>query len=273
MKYLTLIIFPLAITVLLLLIPSALFAQTLTSQKAFEDYQFQLSNYTQAYSDYNEAKGFYKNNPTLQLREEARKETLEMLKSRDLLMVVYLTAIRTQLAETKGLTTDEKATIFTKLDPEVTWYQSHIVTYGEGDELATLFTKSDECKNRYEKTTKFIILDTLFNISLSQEIGIRVEHEAVYADLKNYIDDQVNQGKLTPDPFNRWINDTNTVLSILNQNEAQSRKKIETLYTRSYNPNAIYKSGVDVLNKSLAPMSQLNNYLSEMLTTISSLSQ
>ncbi len=245
-------------------------AQTFDAQKAFQDYQYQQTVYLQTQADYEDAKTFYQKNPTLQLREDARKKTLTFLKARDQLLATYLTAIRIQLTETHGLTANEKGGLFGKIDPEVAWYQNHVGNYQDGDELATLFSKSDESKNRYTLTTRFIVYDTLFNISFSQEIGIRQDHQAIYADLKSFINDQVAAGKLKIDPFNRWLNDTDAVLIVLTQNDDLARKKILPLYTQAGTQNRAYNSAVQVLTTSLTPLAQLNNYLSELLASIES---
>lgn len=245
-------------------------AQDLNAQKAYQDYQYQQSNYLTAEAEYDDAKTFYKKNPTLQLREEARVKTLNLLKSRDQLMVVYLTALRSQITETTGFTGDEKRAIFGNIDPEVIWYQTHIVNYNDGDDLNTLFNKSDESKTRYQSFTRFIISNSLFDISLSQEIGLRVDHQAIYSDLQNFINDQVSQGKLKIDPFNRWLSDTDSVLQILNKNEAAAKVKIPSFYAKNYSLSTTYTTSLQILNSSINPLTQLNNYLTEMLTYIQS---
>ncbi len=257
------------ITVFYLSVP-ILKAQTFDAKKAFEDYQFQQSLYLTTQAEYEDAKTFYKKNPTLQLREEARRKTLAMLKQRDQLMATYLTALRMQITETTGLTGDERNGIFGKLDPEVTWYQNHMASYQDGDELATLFAKSDESMNRYSNTTKLIVYESLFDITFSQEIGLRTDHQVVYANLKNFINDRVAEGKLTIDPFNRWLNDTDVVLASLSQNEAVARKKISNLYSANYATTQIYNASVQILANSINPLKQLNNYLTEMLVLIES---
>lgn len=259
---------------LLILLTAVIFApirshaQEFNAQKAFQDYQFQLTAYGEAEARYEEAKGFYLKNPTLQIREDARQKTLAFLKVRDQLLATYLTAVRMQLAETRGLSEEEKGGTFGKIDPEVAWYQNHLKSYQDGDELATLFSKSDESKNRYNSTTKLIAFEALFNISLSQEIDIRQNHQLVYADLKSYINDQVAAGKLRIDPFNRWLNDTDAVLITLSQNEDTARRKISTLYAKNYDQTKSYNTAIQVLSGSISPLSQLNNYLTELLASI-----
>lgn len=264
------IIIIIVISFILLGFAKTVSAQDFTAAKAYKDYQYQQSNYLQAESNYNEAKTFYKKNPTLQLREEARKKTLELLINRDQLMVVYLTAIRIQLVETTGLTNDEKGSLFSNLDPEIAWYQNHINGYNGGDDLNTLFTKSDESKAHYQKSTKAIVYNSLFDITLSQEIGFKTDHQAIYSDLKNVINDQVSQGKIKIDPFNRWLSDTDSILQILAQNETLGKNKIPTFYSLNYNLNSTYDSAVQIVRNSVSPLKQLNNYLTEMLIFIKS---
>jgi hypothetical protein len=244
-------------------------AQDFTAQKAFEDYQFQQTLYLTAEAEYEDAKAFYKKNPTLQLREEARKSTLSFLRIRDQLTATYLTALRMKLVETTGLSDEEKGGFFGKIDPEVAWYENHLANYQDADELATLFSKSDEVKARYNSTTRFVAYDVLFFISLSEQLGIKHDHQVVYADLKNFINDRIAEGRLRIDPFNRWLNDTDAVLIVLNQNEALARTKIATLYSRrNIAPNTTYNSSVQILTTTMKPISQLNNYLMELLKTI-----
>lgn len=248
-------------------------AQTFDAQKAYSDYQFQLSVYQQDLSDFNDAKTFYTKNPTLQLKEDARQKTLKLLKDRDQLMAVYLTAIRLQIVGTTGFNEQEKAAIFGKIDPEIAWYQNHINNYLNSDELTDLFNKSDESKSRYATNTTPIIDEGLFDIGLSQEIGLRVAHQQIYSDLKNYINDQVAAGKLKIDPFNRWLNDTDMVLTQLQTNETSASSKIQGLYSQNYGVDTTYNSSTEILTSSINPLYQLNSYLTEMLTSIQNQTQ
>jgi hypothetical protein len=261
-----------ALTIIFVLIflslPSLIKAQVFDAAKAYSDYQYQLSIYQQEYSDFQDSKTFYLENPTLQLKESVRQKTLKMLKDRDLLMSVYLTAVRMQIHDSTGFDDSQKNAIFEKIDTEIAWYKSHITNYLDSDELTNLFGKSDESKSRYETNTTPIIDESLFDIGLSQEIGIRLSHQQIYSDLKNYINDQVAAGKLKIDPFNRWLNDTDLVLRDLQTNETSAATKIQTLYSQNYGLNATYTDATQILTSSINLLSQLNNYLTEMLTSI-----
>lgn len=243
-------------------------AQTFDAPKAFADYQYQLSVYQKAYSQFQEAKSFYQGNPTLQLKSEARRKTLIMLRERDFLIVVYLTAIRMHIHESKGFDENQKNIIYAKIDSEIEWYRNHVKNYLDGDEPVDLFNKSDESKSRLETNTTPIINEGLFSISLSQEIGIRLAHQQIFTDLKKYIDDQVAVGRLKIDPFNRWLNDTDAVLQQLQKNEESAATKIQSLYFQSFGVGATYRNSIEILSSSISPLSQLNNYLTEMLVSV-----
>jgi hypothetical protein len=251
-----------------LFVPSKVSAQVFDAQKAYSDYQYQLSIYQQDYSDFQDAKTFYLANPTLQLKEDARQKTLKMLKDRDNLMVVYLTALRMQILDSNGFDDSQKNAIFAKIDPEVAWYQNHITNYLDSDELTDLFNKSDESKSRYATNTTPIIDESLFDIGLSQETGLRMAHQQIYTDLKNYINDQVAAGSLKIDPFNMWLNDTDSVLQLLQTNETSATTKIQGLYTQNYGIGSAYNDATQILTSSIKPLSQLNSYLTEIVTSI-----
>lgn len=257
----------LLVSVFLFAVPKAK-AQTFDAAKAYSDYQYQLSIYQQDYSGFQDAKTFYQGNPTLQLKEVARQKTIKMLKDRDNLMSVYLTALRMQILETKGFDDNRKNEVFGRIDSEVDWYKNHISVYLDSDQLVDLFNKSDESKSRYETNTLPIIDESLFDIGQSQEIGLRLSHQEIYSNLKNFINEQVALGKLRIDPFNRWFNDIEAVSELLKKNEAEGTAKIQTIYAHNYGIGSIYDDSTEILTASVEPITQLNNYLTEMLASI-----
>lgn len=243
-------------------------AQEFDANKAYADYQYQLSIYQENYSSFKDARTFYQNNSTLQLKEDLRQKTLKMLKSRDYLIATYLTALRIQILETTGFDNSQKGSISDKIDSETNWYKNHMDVYKNGDELVDLFNKSDESKSRYTTDTTPIISESLFDITLSQEIGLRSSHQKIYSELRNYIDKKVEEGKIKIDPFNRWFNDTESILKTLEENEKTARSKVDNIKNYSYNLESAYDDANKTLYSSVSPIFQLNSYLTEMLTSI-----
>jgi len=248
------------LSTLYLVLSTTVRAQEFDFNKAFQDYQFSLTAYDQAYASFSDARDFYLKNQTLTLKEDARKKTLTMLKVRDQLYVVYLTTLRMKIVEIKGLTNDEKGAMFTKLDGEVAWYKSHSENYKDGDALEDLFNKSSESESRYKTDTLPIVYEALFTISLGEEVGLRQDHEAIYADLKS--------GITNPDPFSRWFNDIENVDKVLKANEDTARTQLQKMYSQNYSPASSYNTAIATLTSSLKPLSQFNQFLIEVTTAI-----
>ena len=244
-------------------------AQTFDFAKAYQDYQYTLSVYNQSFADYQDARDFYLKNPTLTLKEDARKKTLTMLRNRDELMKVYLTALRMKIVETQGLDSDDKNNIFGKIDAEVAWYQDHEKNYLDNDPLENLFGKSSESESRYKTNTSPISYEALFYVSLGTEQGLRTAQEDIYKNLRSIIDQDVAAGKYDINPFNRWFTDIESVIQELNQNEDKARKSIQKMYDQNYiQPTSTFNASIDPLNSSIDLLSQLNRFLVEVTTSI-----
>ncbi len=250
----------LVLSALYMVLSTGVQAQEFDFDRAYQDYQFSLTAYDQAYTGFGAARDFYLKNPTLTLKEDARKKTLAMLKSRDQLYIVYLTALRMKIVEVKGLTSDEKGAMFTKIDNEVAWYKSHAENYKDGDFLEDLFNKSSESESRYKTNTSPIIYEALFTISLGEQVGLRQDHEAVYSELR--------AGVTNPDPYSRWFNDIENIVKVLKENEEAAKTQLQKMYSQNYSPVSSYNSAIATLTTSLKPLSQINEFLIEVATAI-----
>ena len=244
-------------------------AQSFDFNKAYQDYQYTLSVYNQSYTDYQDARDFYSKNPTLTLKEDARKKTLTMLRDRDELMKVYLTALRMKLVETQGLTVDDKNNIFGKIDTEVAWYESHKTTYLDSDPLENLFGKSDESESRYKTNTSPVAYEALFYISLGTEQGLRSTQEDIYKNLRTIIDQDVAAGKYDINPFNRWFTDIESVVQEIKRSEDKAKSGIQKMHDQNYiQPVSVFNASISPLNSSIDLLTRLNRFLIEVTTSI-----
>ena len=264
---------PALILVFLTLLASVVFvskagAQAFDFNKSYQDYQYSLGVYQTAYTAYVGSRDFYQKNPTLTLKEDARQKTLTMLRSRDQLTAVYLTMLRMKLVETKGLSGDDKNNIFGKIDPEVKWYQDHFSDFQDGDPLESLFSKSDESRSRYKTNTLPIIYEAVFDISLGTELGMQEDMYSIYSSLKDIVNTRVVSGDLDINLFNRWFTDIDTVIATLNQNEGQGKTQIAKIYGQYYSIVGFFNTSADTLASSLSSLSQLNRFLTEVLTSL-----
>lgn len=243
-------------------------AQTLTFDRAYQDYQYNQTLYDQAYSSYQDAKNTYLANQTLSLKEDARKKTFTMLVMRDQLMVVYLTTLRTKISELPSLNGDDKNSIFGKIDEEVHFYTFHKDRLKEDWDLPTLFANSSQSQNQYKDKTALIVNEALFDISLGQLAGIRQAQEQIYSNLKTVINDGVATGKLKLDPFNHWLADIDSTDTTLKQNEDKARGQIQQMYAESYSFQGGYNTSVNTLISSVKLLSQMNEFLTEVVNYI-----
>ncbi len=258
----------LSVFILIGLLVKTIRADEFNFAKAFQDYQYSLQTYENSYSDYSDARDFYLKNKTLTLKEDARKKTLKMLRDRDQLEVVYLTTIRLKIIETKGVSDSDKNTIFGLIDGEVEWYKNHQTNYKDGDPLEDLFNKNKESESRYKTNTLQVAYEALFLISLGEETGIRQDNEIEYSNLKTIINEGVAAGKLDMNPFNRWFSDVDSTIQILKTNEELAKTQIKVIHTQSYSPLSSYNTSIETLTSSLQALSQLNNFLIEIVTSI-----
>ena len=249
---------------LTLIFPQKIVAQSLPYERAYQDYQYNRSIYDQSYSEYQNAKNAYLANQTLRLKDEAKQKTITMLRNRDQLMVVYLTALRSNISELPGLDGPTRDIIYTKLDSEVAWYANHKTNYKDDDSVENLFVKSDEAKEKYKKSTLLTIDEALFDITLGKQKTLRQEHEQVYAKLRGLIDSGVAAGKLTLNPFSHWLTDIDTNIQLLKANEAKGAIQIQQIYSQTYSPEGAYDTAVVTLSLSMKPLEQLNQFLTEI---------
>jgi len=239
-------------------------AQSLPFERAFQDYQYNRSVYDQSYNEFDNAKNAYLANQTLRLKEEAKQKALSMLRNRDQLLVVYLTALRANISELSGLEGPTRDTIYTKLDAEVAWHANHKTNYKDDDSLENLFVKADEAKEQYKNHTLLTIDEALFDITLGKQKTLRQEHEQLYAKLRGLIDVGVAAGKLTLNPFSHWLTDIDSTIQLLKANEAKGAAQIQQIYSQTYSPEGAYDTAVVTLSLSMKPLEQLNQFLTEI---------
>lgn len=260
------ILTPLLLTLVLGTRPA--FSQETTFEKIYQDYIEAQTTYGRSDSDYQKAKGFYLKNQTLALKEDARKKTLATLVARDELVKAYLGILRAKIVELKGLSQEEQAVVLEKVDPEIAWYEVHAGSYQDSDSLENLFNKSKEAESRYKNETPVVIYDSFLYISIGEVAGLKLSHEEVYSSLKEILNKGVSEGKLTADPFDKWLKDIDGVLVSLKINEAQVKSQEEKLFRSGIKPGNVYPSVVEPFLHSTALLKQLNSYLTEFLTSL-----
>lgn len=243
-------------------------AQSFDFNKAYQDYQYNLTQYNQAFSNFQYSKGSYLANPTLSLKEQLRQSVLNLLTARSQLITVYLTMLRMKVVENQGLTNDDKNAIFSNIDQEIQWYNTDKDTYLSSDSLETLFKKNENSKDRFTNNTPDVINKTLNYISLGQESELRVKHEQVFSDIRSLIDTGIAQGKLSMAPFDHWLSDITATDQTLKQSEGMLREGIAKPSTKSTCDDC-----ESILYSCTTSLSQFNGYLTEIVNYLKNQNQ
>lgn len=248
--------------------PKSIQAEDLSYNKSFQDYQYNLTQYNEAFSSFSNAKSAYLSNPTLNLKEEVRGKMYTMLTTRDQLLSVYLVALKTKIAGDGGLTDEDKGSILSKINSDIEWYDADKAKYSTSDSLEMLLGRSEESKNRYQTKTYVVTSEALSYITLGQEITLRLKHEQILSGLKSLIDSSVASGKLTASPFTHWFEDIAATDQTLKQNEDKLRQEIAKVEERSYYSKDVCDNCNEILSSSVLSLSQFNEFLTEVLNYI-----
>ena len=243
-------------------------AQDFSFDKAYQDYQHNLTQYQKAFSEYDYAKNAYIMNSTLNLKDDVRLKMLDLLTTRDELIRVYLTMLRMRIVENNGLTNDEKNSIFLKIDKEIEFYNNDKTKYSTNDSLTTLFSRNEELENRYKFETHKIIKEVIAYVSLGEEISLRLNHEQIYTNLRLLIDSRFSSNELVRTQFGHWFNDIDATIQIITQNEKEVRQEIDKIELNSQSKDVTCEPCNEILSYSIVSLSQYNGFLTEMINFI-----
>jgi len=258
------------IVILFLTIIFPIYAQDLTSKKAFNDYIFSQDNYRNSLTTFNLKKDSYLKNPTLSLKEDTRIALYDFLTKRNDYKRTYLTVIRTRTSEQSGITNDEKGAIYTKIDPEVVWYEKRKDNVKSTDSLEDLISKSSEEDTKYQTDTLPIIYFSLGNISLSSIIELKNSHIKIYDKLKSEANELVKLGRADSSLFDRWFKDIDAELTKINNTEGLTREEIQKIFNSdNYQIKKSYDKVVEKLSPAQENLLKLNSFITELELTIS----
>jgi hypothetical protein len=251
------------------LVPS--FAQDFTFEKARQDYIFSEDNYKQKLFDFNLKKGSYSKNPTLSLKDEFRISSLSFTSIRNILIKNYLTMLRIKVLESDGLNDSQKATIYSKIDTEVSWYENRKNNYQSENTLEDIIKKSNEEDLKYENETLPVIYYTLAYTSLGDSISIKNRHIKLYKELKSEADGLVNLGRADKSLFERWFNDIERELNLIANIESQTITEIEKIQgADKYQRESGYENSVEIIDPVKSNLLRLNGFVMELENVIES---
>lgn len=251
-----------------LITPSNLvFSQELTYKKSYEDYLFALDKYREENKEFEDARNFYNQTPTLVLKEKVREKLYDMLVTRDEVLATYLAAVRMRLRETPDHPGLEKADVLGEILPEISWYRDHKAVYNkETDTLESLLSKSVETDNHFQKVSPGVFYEVLGRIAFSRYLDMKILHERIYSQLSSMVE-KLDESKKPL--FNRWIEDIDARFVEVTVKENEARKELDKFKAGEVsNPKGNYTVVITKLSSGRQSLVAINGYLSEMYTAI-----
>lgn len=246
-----------------------IYAQDFTFQKSREDYIFSEDNYRIGLSDYNLKSASYKKNPTLSLKEEFRLSTYQFVSYRNILIKSYLTMLRINTLESQGIDASQKEIVYSKLDPEVVWYENRKNNYDLSNTIEDIIRKTKEEDERYQVSTLPAIYYTLANISLGEAKTSKNIHLEIYNKLKKEANDLIGLGRADAKLFERWFKDIDLELAKIAEIENNTKNQIEIIYgSDEYKRETGYKNAIEELNPIKSNLSNLNRFIMELENTV-----
>lgn len=245
------------------------FAQDFTFTKSREDYIFTEDNYRKDLSDFNLKRDSYNKNPTLSNKEILRITTYKFIESRNKLVKSYLTMLRIKTLESNGIDKSKKEEIYTKIDPEVGWYESRKNSYNTADNLEDLINKSRDEDTRFKSISLPIIYFSLAHISLGEVKGLRFKHVKIYDNLKNESQELIKLGRADSGLFDRWFKDIDQELNNITAIESNSLQEIEKIFGNDeYNRDRGYNNAIEKLDPVRFNLLKLNEFIKELENVI-----
>lgn len=246
------------------------FAQEFSFKTAYNDFIFTQDKYKASLADYNSKKDSYQKNPTLSLKEEARISLYSFLNVRNEYIKAYLTVLRMKVLESNGLTQSQKENLYSKIDPEVLWYEARKQVYSPAESVENLINKSKEEDSRYETNTLTIIRYSLGNISLGYISDSKNKHLKIYEALKEESQSLVKLGRADTNLFERWYKDIDQELNKINDSENKARTEVENIVSSDkYLQERAYDNSIKRISPIKTNLLTLNRFISELENVIS----
>ncbi|MFZ3301505.1 MAG: TspO/MBR family protein [Microgenomates group bacterium] len=249
--------------------PSSVFAQDFNFQKSREDYIFSEDNYRKDLSDFNLKKASYNKNPTLSLKEEFRLSAYAFVGTRNILVKNYLTMLRQKTVESRGIEGSQKESVYSKLDPEVVWYDGRKNNYDLSNTLEDIIRKTKEEDERYQTYTLPAIYYSLSHISLGEAKTTKNKHVEIYNKLKSEANELVKLGRADAKLFERWFKDIDLELNKISEIENLTLTQINTVFdSDEYKRDAGYENAMEELTPIKSNLLRLNGFLMELENTV-----
>jgi len=225
--------------------------------KAYEDYTFSLDEYRKAEAGYQLKRSEYLRHDTLSSKNEAIDATRGFLKSRDQVVIAYLTALRKKFDETPGMSGSEKEPYFAKVDSEVSWHQEHKDRVDTAVTLDDFVDDSKEASDQYSKT-ELVAYEVLTAVSTGKLNSLRGPQGELVGQTNSKISGIRQAGDKDTSIVEKWILDADNEM-------VRAEEKMDTARAIIVEMKERLKSGEkrSKFNSSQAKMSEAHQHTKE----------
>lgn len=241
-----------------------------TFKDAFLQLNLRVEDYNKAYTEYELRRSQYLRFKSLQSEQDARIATAAMLRSRDDVVIAYITTLKLRLLETPGITSQEKDTFGVRLDGELGFWKDHKANVPSAGTLADLVADSDIAEVRYEENQD-LFYNTLFIISngrltdmrtrlLENYGGIRTKVEAIRAETRPEF--MFEEEKLLA--IDRFLFESENKIARAQEKQIEAN----TLVARRGFTAQEYSTRLTILGQSQSYLREVTSFLKEVLVQV-----
>lgn len=243
------------------------FAQEFDFNRAYNDYIYTYNQYRAAYTTYVAAKQKYLTYKTLTTKTAAQEATLKMLEARDEAVRTYITALRLKLAETAGVSPEERDILYLKIDSEVSWYKVHKNTLPSAGSIPDLIELSDETQAQYRKT-EVLAYQSLGTILAGKENALRDKIQTQTDSLEEKIIQIRQEGIIDTKIMERWLLEAQNRVTWSKQKQVTAQSILTELKAREPNKAKVFNEAQFNLIESHQYLKEANSYLLEIVREV-----
>jgi len=237
--------------------------------KAYKDYVYTQQIYKNAHSEYLLAKSQYKGAKTLTSQTQAQQKTAIMLQARDDVVITYLRALRMRIAESSGVDEIVKQSLFSRIDNEIAWYETHKSQIPSAGTLSDLEVDSEVAADRFENTY-ILAYETLSTAPMGKINNLYIKMDSLLQEIKTKIESIRQKGDHDTSDTERWVLETENKLSRSYNKQLTAQSNIDILQTGDFKGSAktYYERVVTNLQEANQYLREANSYLQEILREI-----
>jgi len=188
----------------------------------YDVYQSNLSEYRLAKSQYSQA-------GTLVSQTKAQEATVEMLKSRDEVVLAYLTAIKMKVLEADGISESFREGLVGRINAEIIWFQDHLGRLDSAGSLEDLSEDSDIAAERFLETQR-VVYDALGTVANGKVTTLRNELNRILSDTRQKNNKIKLKGDLDVERVDRWMSEIDNKLTRSLDKSIGSESQVQNLY-------------------------------------------